>query len=53
MNWSTLPSESQEISPRMPWRNGSSFSRWIGMMGNSCFTAQLSGMLWNSEKLQK
>ena len=23
------------------------------MIGNSCFMAQLSGMLWNSEKLQK
>ena len=34
-------------------RVGGSFSRWIGMIGNSCLTAQLSGIDWNTEKLQK
>ena len=53
MNWSTLPSESQVMSPSTAWRVGCSFSRWIGMTGNNCLMAQLSGMLWNSEKLQK
>ena len=53
MNWSTLPSESQVMSPSTAWRVGFSFSRWIGMIGKSCLIAQLSGMLWNSEKLQK
>ena len=53
MNASTLPSESQVMSPSTAWRVGSSSSRWIGMTGKSCLMAQLSGMLWNSEKLQK
>ena len=53
MNWSTLPSESQVMSPSTAWRVGCSSSRWIGMIGNNCLIAQLSGMVWNSEKLQK
>ena len=28
-------------------------SRWIGMIGKSCLIAQLSGIDWNTEKLQK
>ena len=53
MNWSILPSESQVMSPSTAWRVGFSFSRWIGMTGKSCLMAQLSGIDWNSEKLQK
>ena len=53
MNWSILPSESQVMSPSTAWRVGASFSRWIGMIGKSCLMAQLSGIDWNSEKLQK
>ena len=53
MNASTLPSESQVISPSTAGRVGCSSRRWIGMMGKSCLMAQLSGMLWKSEKLQK
>ena len=34
-------------------RVGFSFSRWIGMIGNSWSIAQLSGSDWNTEKLQK
>ena len=53
MNWSILPSESQVMSPSTACRVGRSSSRWIGMIGNSCLIAQLSGIDWNSEKLQK
>ena len=53
MNWSTLPSESQEMSPSTAFRVGFSFRRWMGMMGNNCLMAQLSGIDWNREKLQK
>ena len=53
MNWSILPSESQVMSPSTACAVGCSFSRWIGMTGNSCLIAQLSGIDWNSEKLQK
>ena len=31
---------------------GCRFRRWIGIVGKSCFTAQWSGIDWNSEKLQ-
>ena len=41
------------MSPSTAWRVGCSSSRWIGMIGKSCLMAQLSGMLWKSEKLQK
>ena len=34
-------------------RSGRSFSRWIGSTGKSCLMAQLSGIDWKSEKLQK
>ena len=53
MNWSILPSESQVMSPRTARRVGASFSRWIGMIGKSCLIAQLSGIDWKIEKLQK
>jgi len=32
---------------------GGSFKRWMGMMGKSCLIAQLSGIDWKIEKLQK
>ena len=41
------------MSPSTACRVGRSFSRWIGITGNSCLIAQLSGIDWNSEKLQK
>ena len=53
MNRSILPSESQVMSPSTARLLGFSFSRWIGITGNSCLIAQLSGIDWNSEKLQK
>ena len=53
MNWSILPSESQVMSPSTAVRVGRSSRRWIGMIGNSCLIAQLSGIDWNTEKLQK
>ncbi len=53
MNWSILPSESQVMSPSTACCVGRSSSRWIGITGNSCLIAQLSGIDWNSEKLQK
>ena len=34
-------------------RSIATFKRWMGISGNNCLTAQLSGMLWNKEKLQK
>ena len=36
----------------MPRRSGCWLSRWIGIVGKSCFTAQWSGIDWKSEKLQ-
>ena len=51
MNWSILPSLSQVRSAKTPRRVGFSSSRWIGMIGNSCFIAQWSGADWNTEKL--
>jgi hypothetical protein len=51
MNWSILPSLSQVRSAKMPRRVGSWSRRWIGITGNSCFTAQWSGIDWNTEKL--
>ena len=53
MNWSILPSESQVMSPSTALRVGRCLSRWIGITGNNCLIAQLSGIDWNSEKLQK
>ena len=53
MNWSILPSLSQVMSPSTACRVGRSSSRWIGITGKSCLMAQLSGIDWNSEKLQK
>ena len=53
MNWSILPSESQVMSPSTPCCVGRTFRLWIGITGNSCLIAQLSGHDWNSEKLQK
>jgi hypothetical protein len=50
---SILPSESQVTSCSVPRRVGSSFSRWIGMIGKSWSIAQESGSDWKSEKLQK
>ena len=41
------------MSPSTAWLVGFSFSRWIGITGNSCLIAQLSGIDWKSEKLQK
>ena len=41
------------MSPSTAYRVGRSFSRWIGINGNNCLIAQLSGIDWNSEKLQK
>jgi hypothetical protein len=38
----TLPSESQVRSARVAGTVGSSPRRWMGMMGNSCWMAQLS-----------
>ena len=48
-----MPSESHVMSPSTACCVGRSFSRWIGITGNSCLMAQLSGIDWNSEKLQK
>ncbi len=53
MNWSILPSESQVMSPSTARRVGASLRRWIGMIGKSCLIAQLSGIDWKIEKLQK
>ena len=53
MNWSIFPSESHVMSPSTPRRVGASNRRWIGMIGKSWFTAQLSGIDWKIEKLQK
>ena len=53
MKRSILPSESQVMSASTAWRVGRSSSRWMGMMGKSCLMAQLSGIDWKSEKLQK
>ena len=41
------------MSPSTACRVGRSSSRWIGITGNNCLIAQLSGIDWNSEKLQK
>ncbi len=41
------------MSPSTACCVGRSSSRWIGITGNSCLIAQLSGIDWNSEKLQK
>ena len=41
------------MSPMTAWFTGFSPRRWIGITGNSCLIAQLSGIDWNSEKLQK
>ena len=41
------------MSPSTACFAGFSLSRWIGMTGKSCLIAQLSGIDWNSEKLQK
>ena len=46
-----VPSLSQVRSAITPRRVGSSSRRWIGSTGKSCFTAQWSGTLWNTEKL--
>ena len=48
-----LPSLSQVMSCKVALRVGRSFRRWIGMIGKSWSIAQLSGRLWNREKLQK
>ena len=50
MNLSILPSLSQVRSAKTPRRVGSSSRRWIGITGKSCFTAQWSGALWNTER---
>ena len=50
MNWSILPSLSQVRSAMMPRRVGFSLRRWIGITGKSCFTAQWSGALWNTDR---
>ena len=41
------------MSPSTACRVGASFSRWIGITGNSCLIAHESGIDWKSEKLQK
>jgi hypothetical protein len=41
------------MSPMTACWVGRSASRWIGITGNNCLIAQLSGMDWKSEKLQK
>ena len=38
------------MSARIPQQSGSSFSRWIGMIGKSWSIAQESGRDWNTEK---
>ncbi|MCY1440251.1 hypothetical protein D9M71_565180 [compost metagenome] len=50
--WVILPSESQVRSCSTARRSGSSPRRWIGRIGSTWPMAQVSGRLWNTEKLQ-
>ena len=53
MNLLILPSESQVMSTSVVLRSGDSLSRWMGMIGNNCPSAQWSSSDWNTEKLQR
>ncbi|MNE26896.1 hypothetical protein D3C80_1202850 [compost metagenome] len=50
--WLILPSESQVRSCSTARRIGSSSRRCSGMIGSTWPMAQVSGRLWNTEKLQ-
>jgi len=52
-NRSTLPSESQVMSASTTRRVGSSFRREIGVIGKIWSMAQLSGIDWKIDRLQK